>query len=159
MRMYIKAGNVKYNYNGNDIKSTYQLVDGKDYSLRKGIDSLFVIPLDVEKKTLVKNERNPNDETIMGRVCDKIVHQLDEEGIITSNIYWFDTEIYSNPDNYRNVKFSFKNVYISEAQSPWLQFIYDGNSFSIKYTATKIEEKALDDSEFRLPNLPQKNGF
>lgn len=153
MTFYIKKGNYKMAYNGTDIRNIFYVSKiNKEYTLRNNIDTLFVSSGDTETRQLVNTTFEQGIERIMNRECNKIINDLGN----TKNNYWFDPTIYINPDHFKNHKFSYLNIYYDKAKSPWLKYKYEGSSFNLTYTAIELNERAVNDTTFKLPKLPVK---
>jgi hypothetical protein len=154
MNLFIKNGNYKMVYNGNDIKEVYYLKKiNKEYSLRKNMDTLYMASLEKEDRQLNSSKIIDTVVMINQRPCKVLINKVDN--II--NIYYFDTTLYLNPKNYKNYKFNYANLYYEKAKSQWLKYEFQGTSFNLIYTAKKIVEKKLNDSIFELPHVPVVN--
>lgn len=149
---YFKDGNFKMMYNGTDINTIYFIKkDNKEYDYRNGMDTLFVTLYDKEDRKLIESIFDRTTTIILNRKCNLLIHQLDG----TANYYWYDPSLYVNPKNFEKSIFSFTNLYFKQAKSPWLKYKFEGNSLRITYTAVKINEEDLNDSIFKLPDLPK----
>ena len=152
MTKYFKKGNFKMSYNGEDIKTIYFIKDeNKEYDYRNGIDTLFVTSYSDENRKLINSTFDKSEKTILNRKCKLLIHELEN----TKNYYWYDSSLYIDPENYKDSKFSFTDIYFRQAKAPWLKYKYDGKNITINYTAIQISEEKLDDNIFYLPNLPQ----
>ncbi|KQX15812.1 hypothetical protein [Flavobacterium sp. Root420] len=152
MTKYFKEGNFKMSYNGEDIKTIYFIKnDNKEYDYRNGIDTLFVTPYNNESRQLINSKFEKSEKIILNRKCKLLIHELED----TKNSYWYDPSLYINPENYKDSKFSFTDLYFEQAKAPWLKYKYDGKNIAITYTAIQISEEKLDNNTFHLPDLPK----
>lgn len=152
MTKYFKKGNFKMSYNGEDIKTIYFIKnENKEYDYRNGIDTLFVTPYNDESRKLINSKFDKSEKIILNRKCKLLIHELEN----TKNYYWYDPSLYINPENYKDSKFSFTDIYFEQAEAPWLKYKYDGENIIINYTAIQISEEKLDDNIFYLPDLPK----
>jgi len=152
MIKYFKNGNFKMSYNGEDINTVYFIRnENKEYDYINSIDTLFITPYNEEKRTLLNSKFDNSEKIILDRKCNLLIHELED----TKNFYWYDPSLYINPENYKNSKFSFTDIYFEQAKSPWLKYIYAGKNITITYTAIQITEEKLDDTIFNLPDLPK----
>jgi hypothetical protein len=152
MTKYFKDGNFKMSYNGKDIKTIYFIKnENKEFDYRDGIDTLFVTPYNDENRKLINSKFDKSEKIILNRKCKLLIHELEN----TKNYYWYDPSLYINPENYKDSKFSFTDVYFEQTKAPWLKYKYDGENIIINYTAILISEEKLNDNIFYLPNLPK----
>ena len=150
----IKNGNYRMTYDGGDIQKVYYLKStNTEYSLRKEIDSLFMLSFDKEDRLLKGSTILDSTAVVCGRKCNILINELED----IRSIYYYDPALYLNPENYKNDKFGYANKYYEKAKSPWLKYEYQGKNLILIYTAIKVEEKELSDSTFELPKLPMKN--
>ncbi|PIF33591.1 hypothetical protein CLU81_4211 [Flavobacterium sp. 9] len=152
MTKYFKNGNFKMSYNGEDINTIYFIKnDNKEYDYRNGIDTLFVTPYNEETRKLITSKFDNSEKIILNRKCKLLIHEMEN----TKNYYWYDSSLYINPENYKDSKFSFTDIYFKQTKAPWLKYKYEGENFTTTYTAIEISEEKLDDSIFSLPNFPK----
>ncbi|HYV95394.1 MAG TPA: hypothetical protein VE978_26710 [Chitinophagales bacterium] len=152
MTLYIKNGNYKMTFNGDDVKEIYYLNDkNNQYTVRRGIDTLFVFSCDSDINQLVSSEMQPGTEKILNRQCRQLINNLGK----IKNHYWFDPSVYINPDPFKKHKFGYVNIFYEKAQSVWLKYRYEGVNYNLTHTALKINEMILNDTIFKLPNLPE----
>jgi hypothetical protein len=85
---------------------------------------------------------------VMDKKCKGVVMET-PIGIYS---YYFDPKLYIDPAPYSHHNYANFNYYLALAHSPFLQYVYDGTEYRKTIVAESIEEKALDDSEFALPN-------
>jgi hypothetical protein len=152
MTKYFKEGNFKMIYNGEDINTIYFIKSqNKEFDYRNGIDTLFLTSYDKEDRKLVNSIFDKSEKIILNRKCKLLIHELES----TKNYYWYDTSLYMNPENYKNSKYSFTDIYFKQTNAPWLKYKYEGENIIITYTAVEISEETVDDSLFQLPDLPK----
>ncbi len=152
MVLSIQRNNYCMAYSGLDLKKvTYLGVTNKQYTLRNGIDTLFVTSCAEEKRQLVSSVVTPETTIILGHKCRTLINNLGA----TQNHYYFDSSIYLAPNNFANHNFGYFNVYCKKAQSPYLKYVYNGTSFSFTYTAVSIQEQKLSSTIFQFPKLTQ----
>lgn len=152
MTKYFKEGNFKMSYNGEGIKTIYFIKhENKEFDYKNGIDTLFVTPYNDENRKLINSKFDNSEKIILNRKCKLLIHELEN----TKNYYWYAPSLYINPENYKDSKFSFTDIYFKQAKAPWLKYKYDGENIVINYTAIKISEEKLDDNIFYLPDLPK----
>lgn len=151
---YYKAGKYRMSFNGKDLSEVYYLSDkNNEYTLRKGIDTLFYGNCSVKNDELKDVDEVKNVDTILGYSCDRIKVIGDKY----SRTYTYSTSLYLDPIHYENYVLGFANEYYSQAKAPFLAYTYEGRVFSTRYRASRIEEKQLDDKLFELPELPLKS--
>lgn len=150
---YFKAGKYRMSFNGKDLSEVYYLSDKNiEYTLRKGIDTLFYGDCSVKNDELKDVEEIENTDTVLGLPCN----QIRVIGEKYSRTFVYSPTLYLDPIHYKNYILGFGNEYSSRAKAPFLAYFYEGRAFSTKYRAVRIEEKQLDDKLFELPVLPQK---
>ena len=157
MIMYFKEGNYKMCYFGEELIAIYYLNrTNSQYTNRNGIDSLEVYNMNDEVRKLLNSKFEKTNEKVLNRKCELLINELKK----TKNYYWFDKNLYTNPENFEKHKFSFINIYYEKAKSPWLKHKYEGTNIELTYTAVKIDESKISTDIFKLPNLPElKLGF
>jgi hypothetical protein len=151
MVLYRKNGNYKICNNGNDLKDVYYLkTTNTEYTLRKKADTLYTLTFDKEERSLKSSKIIDTTVIVAGRKCKIFEAVIDD----IKYLYYFDPSLYLDPQNYKNCKTSYLNLYYEKAKSPWIKYEYHGKNFNYIYTATKIEEKELDNAIFELPKFP-----
>ncbi|MGZ4117713.1 MAG: hypothetical protein ACXVPY_09540, partial [Bacteroidia bacterium] len=151
MILYRKNGNYKTSNNGNDLKNVYYLKStNTEYTLRKKADTLYTLSFDKEDRVLKSSKIIDTTVIVAGRKCKIFETEIGD----VKNLYYFDPSLYIDPENYKNCKFSYMNLYYEKTRSPWIKYEYHGKNFNYTYTATKIEEKELDNTIFELPKFP-----
>ena len=152
MTMFIKHGKYRMSHNGIDVKDEYYFSKNNfQYTYRNGIDTLYANSCDTEKDKLIKSEFESVAEIILNRKCSHITNAV---GIYRYH-YWYDPDMYIDPQNFENHHFGYLNVYYEKAKAIWIKHKYEGVKFDLIYTAIKIEELSPDDSIFNLPDLPE----
>ncbi|MBK7038038.1 MAG: hypothetical protein KBF42_02110 [Chitinophagales bacterium] len=152
MTLYIKNGNYRMSYSGKDVKDIYYInKDNNQYTLRHGIDTLYVGDCSMEEKHLKSTKIKENAEFILQRQCDLLINETED----WKTFYWFDPSLYINPDNFTNHEFGHVNTYYSKARSPWLKYKYEGRSYNLSHQAIYISEEKINDDTFELPKLPR----
>ena len=102
MTLYIKNGNYRMSYSGKDVKDIYYInKDNNQYTLRHGIDTLYVGDCSMEEKHLKSTKIKENAEFILQRQCDLLINETED----WKTFYWFDPSLYINPDNFKNHEF------------------------------------------------------
>lgn len=156
MTIYYKNGNYKMVFTGQDIKEIYYLkAKNAQYAIRNGIDTMFVSDCSNEIRPLVSSTFTANAEKVLKRNCNLIVNDLGD----AKNWYWFDPDLYVNPDNFKAHVFGFVSVYYEKAQAIWIKYKYEGVFFNLTHTAKKIKRTKVPDSVFELPKLPEKQFY
>jgi hypothetical protein len=161
MTMFIKDGNYRMSYNGIDVQDIYYLTkENEEYTIRKNSDTLYFSPCDIENRPLISSESIDDEILVLNRKCRKIINTIgaikDENWGVAKNIYWYDPELYINPEHFKDRKISYVNLYYDKAHSPWLKYEFEGAVFNLDYTAIQVEEKVLSQNLFDLPKLPRK---
>ena len=152
MTKYFKGGNFKMEYNGEDIQEIYYLQkENSEFDIRKGIDSLFVTSYETENRKLQKSIFEKSEIIILNKKCNLLIHETEN----IKNFYWYNHSLFINPENYKESKFGFTNIYYEQTSSAWLKFKFQGENIEINYTAISIEEEKVDNSKFNLPQLPK----
>ena len=149
----IQGDKYRMSHSGTDLKEVFYLGDtNSQYTLRKGIDTLFVENCAKEDRKLTSSTIGPTTNLVLGHKCHTLINDFGT----TSTQYWFDPAIYINPNSFRNHAFGFTNLYYEKSKSLWLKYKYEGQSFTLTFTAVDIQEHQLDRGVFQLPNLPKK---
>ncbi|HCS21148.1 MAG TPA: hypothetical protein DIW47_11420 [Bacteroidetes bacterium] len=150
---YYKAGKYRMSFNGKDLSEAFYFSDKNiEYTLRRGIDTLFYGDCSVNNDELKEVEERENVDTLLGLPCD----QVRVKGEKYSRTYVYSPTLYLDPVHFKNHVLGFANEYYSRAKAPFLAYTYEGRVFSTHYRAIRIQEKVLQDSLFELPGLPQK---
>ena len=156
MTLYIKNGDNLRQYNGNDISKVYYLKSSnKEYSQRKNHDSLFVLSCDTFSEKFLNYKRIDSTVMINQRPCKILILESEfSKKYHYKSTYYYDASLFINPTDYQNRKFGFVNMYYEFSRAQWLKYVLETKTYSVTYTATKIEKLRVNDSIFKLPNLP-----
>ena len=154
MTLSIQENNYRMSYIGLDLKEVFYLgATNKQYTLRNGIDTLFVTNCAEERRRLISSIAPLETLVVLGHECHTLINDLGA----TQNQYWFDPAIYMSPNNFKGHDFGYLNEYYKKAKSPYLVYKYNGVNFSLTYSAVSIQKKRLSNMVFKLPKLPKKD--
>jgi len=126
-----------------DKKFTVSLINvmGKKLALKKSLD-------EINKE--ISNDPKPSVMTTMetkeiaGYKCKKAIVTIEKNGKKTSAEIWFTNELGGKETNFGN------SVY-KDIDGMLMEFSVTERNFTMKYTATKVEKKAVADSQFEIP--------
>lgn len=151
LTFYYKQGQCRMSFGGEDLQEVwYNPTNLTEYTLRKGIDSLFTGKVDTVLAELEYVDENDGEETLLGLSCNCVS--------IETNKYTrrlcYSPSLYLDPTHFAKYTAANYDRYYAIAHSPFLKQEYIGKSFEYTYTVAAIEPGPLDDSLFELPHLP-----
>ncbi|MEI6122010.1 MAG: hypothetical protein WCQ95_00140 [Bacteroidota bacterium] len=154
MVVYMKEGNYKQVYpNAKSLYSvTYVQSENKMYYFSKNYDTIIYKDAAIVDDTVVTTKRNDSITQILGYNCKDIAYVLKHKKIV----YYYAEQLPINPDYFKNYNTSCYNTYANDSKSVYLKLIISTAEADIIFTALKIEQKLIDDSEFKLPPKPLK---
>lgn len=156
MTLFYKNGNYKMTFNGNDIKAMYYLKEkNTQYEVRQGIDTLYVSPCGTEMRGLISSVLQKKAGKVLNRKCNLIINNIGD----AKNHYWYDPDMYVNPEHFKNHIYGHVNVYFEKAQAFWIKYRFEAVFMDLSHTATKIEWAKVPDSVFVLPPFPEKSQY
>ena len=147
--VYIRRNFYRHSFPSRDVY--FNPEQQKVFLKYKGIDSLFYIDYLADTSNKVM-EVVKYDELIMvnGIKCNSL--KVETQQSTTS--YSYSPTMYVDPAMDKNNTDGRYDAYIEVAKAVYLQFNSEGSSYGFKQTATRIESRSLDDSIFKMPDLP-----
>jgi hypothetical protein len=146
----IKHGNYRQTTGKNDFY--YISKDQTVYIKFNGIDTLYYMAYASDTPVVTKISKSDEKKMIAGLECKLITIQSGT----TSRKYYYSPSLYMNPEYDRNNKIGGYDVFAKETSSLYLDFNEENPSYSLLQTCTRVENSSIDDSIFRLPDLPRK---
>jgi hypothetical protein len=150
MTVAIKQGNYRQTSGGTEFY--YISKNQKVYIKFKGIDTLYYIEYGSDTSVVTKISKSDEKKMIAGLECKLITIQSGT----TSRRYYYSPSLYMNPEYDRNNKIGSFDAFAKETSSLYLGFTEETQSYSLSRTCTKVEKVSIDDSIFKLPDLPQR---
>ena len=154
MKLFIKKGNYKILSNGKTIETLYLTKDNKQYIKYKNNDSIYVLNCDSSNKTLINYSIKKDITKINGHLCNLLDLQFTRENDTISVKCYYDPKIYVNPEYYKDKKLGEENILFNLTKSICLKYIFKDKDITIEETAIKLEEKAIPDDFFNIPQGP-----
>ncbi len=118
----------------------------------KAIDTLYYIDYSSDTSTLISVSKLNEEKTIAGQLCKSILLRTSS----STKKYFYSPALYMNPEYDWNNKIDRYDVYTKETSSIWLACYEEGETYSLSYNCTRLEQKNIDESIFELPKLPEK---
>ena len=151
MKVWIKKGNYKQSSGQAD---TYYLTkEQKIYIKFKNLDTLYVLNYSADSSTVKKISKQGDKRTIAGFECKPLKIELDN----ATNKYYYAPDLYMNPEYDKNNTIGRYDIFAKEASSLYLYSESETKTYTTSETCYKIQQTAISDSIFLLPDLPQKN--
>lgn len=125
-----------------------------NYQYRKMIllDTLYFSNMAFEDNNLYSSYREKTDTEILGRKVDMVNLVTNEY----KKTYYFDPNIYMNPEYFKKHRYGFENKYYELAKSPYLYAEFEYDRLRIIFKAIKIDEMKIPEEFFALPNITTK---
>lgn len=143
----------KYKSVTNGMMKITQIYLGQDtlYNQVTGMNNLLWMNTTSNPNKLIDFNIQKDVATVAGIKCDLLTINL--EGGTTK--YYFNSKYYINPDNFKNHEYGFWKFCIEKTNSIPLKSITDTKDLYLEITAKKIIPMNINESEFKLPNLPR----
>jgi hypothetical protein len=152
-KFFYKNGSYKLVSNGTTGSITiYRQGDSVAYTYSKGIDTLLVNNILIEKRSLDTMYFSGKYQTILNNRTYELIKKIGQ----TTYKYNLDSSLYVNPKQFKAYKFAYLNEFYEVTKSLPLKEEYESSMFKIKSIATNIEHKEIEDSVFLIPNFPHK---
>jgi hypothetical protein len=146
----IKRGNFKMT---TPRKEAYYITDKQKIFIRyKGIDTLYYIDYSSDTATVVSVNKTADKKRIAGYDCNSLTIQT----LLGATKFYYPPAIYMNPAYNQTNKIDQYNVFAKETSSLFLESEQQMEAFTLRQTALRVQETAIDDNVFKLPDLPQK---
>ena len=150
--LYTKEGNYLVIVEGGiTTRLLYRNKENKVYRQRLNSDSVYWSRCDQPGQKILKIEKKPNVESILGIECDEFKVSYENR---TVTIYYNPDTLKSNPDWYKNSTSYNENIYSSEMKSLNLKTVIEYKDFVLTQTAIDINKHKLDDALFQIPKKP-----
>lgn len=146
--VHIKQGN--YLRQSGIVTEYYKPKEEKVFIKFNGIDTLFYRDYSSDTSVILSVSKTNESKKIAGYDCKSIVIKT----ATGTNQYFYAPMLYANPAYDKNNKIDRFDVFINETSSIWLSEVSDYEAFSIESVCTNIEQKPVDESIFKLPDLP-----
>lgn len=150
--IYVKEGNCLEIVDGG---ITTRLLYRKDmnrfYRERFNSDTVYWTRCDQPGQKILKLEKIPNVEKILGIDCDELKVYYENR---TVTYYYNSNSLRTNPEWFKNSTSFNENIYSREMKSVNLKSIIEYKDFVIIQTAIKITRQVLDNSIFEILNKP-----
>ncbi|HMG69205.1 MAG TPA: energy transducer TonB [Chitinophagaceae bacterium] len=150
MTTMIKHGNYRQISGISD--SYFITKDQKEYIKFKGVDTLYYFEYDFDTTAVTKVSRSDEKRTIAGIDCKLITIESGGD----SKKYYYAPSLYINPEYDKNNTSGRYDAFVKETSSLYLGLYEESKSFSLSHTCTRVEKVPVNDSVFKLPDLPQK---
>jgi len=148
MTIIIKQGN--YLRQSGIVSEYYISKDEKVYIKFGGIDTLFYRGYSSDTSSVINISKTDDTKKIAGYDCKSIVIKTSA----VTNKYYYAPQLYANPIHNKSNKIGRFDSFISETSSIWLYEISDYVACTVENTCTSVEQKSVDESVFKLPELP-----
>lgn len=150
MTIAIKHGNYRQTSGVTD--SYFISRDQKVYLKFKGVDTLYYLDYDSDTTAVTQVSKSEEKRNIAGVECKLLTIKL---GSITRK-YFYSPGIYMNPDYDKNNTIGRYDVFARETSSLYLGFEEENKSYSLAENCVRMQQAAVNDSVFNLPDLPRK---
>lgn len=125
-----------------------------NYQYRKMIllDTLHFSNMGLESNNLYSSYREKTDSEILGRKVEMV-------NLVTNmykKTYYFDPNMYMNPEYFKRHRYGYENKYYELAKAPYLYAEFEYDKLRIILKAIKIEKMEIPEKFFELPDLTMK---
>lgn len=148
LTVQIKQGN--YLRQSGNVTEYYKPKEEKVYIKFNELDTLFYRDYSSDTSTILNVSKTNESKKIAGYDCKSIVIKTSSG----TNQYFYAPQLYANPAYDKNNKLDRFDIYINETSSIWLSVISDYEAFTVEDVCTNVELKSVDESIFKLPDLP-----
>jgi len=146
----IKNGNSR---NTNDVSEEYYISKAKKVYLKfTGLDTLYYMDYSDDTSTVSNISKEGEERQIAGYTCKQIT--ISASGI--KRKYFYAPSLYLDPAPDADNRIGRYDVFAKETSSLWLAKYDEAKTYSITSTCTRLQQEPVNDSIFRLPDLPQK---
>lgn len=145
-------GRYSMNYPDGLLQYIKYMRDNYQYRKMDRQDTLFLTNAWVENSTLYSILEEETSRVELGRNLKMISIVTDQY----KKYYYYDPNIYMNPEYFKRHKLGYENKYYEKAKSPYLYAEIEYDKLKVIMRAIKIEEMKIPDSFFELPNITTK---
>lgn len=145
-------GRYSMEYPAGRIEYIKYLRDNYQYRKMVLLDTLYFSNMGLENNNLYSSIREKTDTEILGRKVDMV-------NLVTNKYkktYYFDPNMYMNPEYFKKHRYGYENKYYQLAKAPYLYAEFEYDKLRIILKAIKIEEMKIPEEFFTLPNLTNK---
>ncbi|MEO9483509.1 MAG: hypothetical protein ABJG47_08700 [Ekhidna sp.] len=153
MEYFSKGAYYKSNING--MIYTTQIYSPKEnrlYNVINENDTLVWINAAINTDTVLNYSIEDSDEVILGYKCQVFVIETTRG----TGKYYFSKEIGVDPELYKNHNYGNFALVTSRTKSLSLKIEIDNESFNMLFEAVEVKDMNIDDSFFKIPDLPSK---
>ena len=130
----------------------YSPSENRLYNVVDDSDTLIWINGAINSDTVVSYSIQETDEVILGYECQVFIVETTNG----TGKYFFSKDLKVDPENFKDHHYGNFALVSSQTQSVSLRVEIDNDTLNIIYEAVEITEMNLDDSFFRIPDLPSK---
>ncbi|MBA6378972.1 MULTISPECIES: hypothetical protein [unclassified Colwellia] len=147
MKTYYKEGFTKIEKSNDNVWEVYISKENKQYVRFRNSNKVETFDGSDETRTLASIKIKSSDLTILGYKTQLLTIQY-QDGSISK--YWYSSDIYVEPEQFKKLKFAFLNKYWEKAQSPYLKHERISDVSKVVYLATNVKEQAISNEKFRV---------
>ena len=128
------------------------LRDNHQYRKMIFLDTLYFTNASIENSTIYSSLKEETDFEVLGRKLNMI-------SIVSSKFkkyYYFDPNMYMNPEYFKKHKLGYDSKYYELAKAPYIYAEIEYDDLKVILKAINIEERAIPESFFKLPEVPTK---
>lgn len=131
---------------------TYYFGDEKKVYLKlRKVDTLYVVDYSKASPKPASSGKTSEKKTIAGYNCETFAMK-GEDG---TRKFYYSSQLPISPDLYKGLEIGNYHIYAEATSSQWLGMEEESEIYKAYQEAISVTPKALDDSLFRLPALPQ----
>ena len=147
MNTYYKEGFTKIEKSNGNVWEVYDSKKNKQYVRFRNSNKVEVFDGADETRPLPCIKDEPSDLIVLGHKTRLLTIQY-EDGNVSK--YWYSSDIYVEPEQFKKLKFAFLNKYWEKAQSPYLKHERISDVSKVIYFATNVQEQAVSNEKFRV---------
>jgi hypothetical protein len=147
MKTYYKEGFTKIEKSNGNVWEVYDSKENKQYVRFRNSNKVEVFDGADETRSLPSIKDEPSDLIVLGHKTRLLTIQY-EDGNVSK--YWYSSDIYVEPEQFKKLKFAFLNKYWEKAQSPYLKHERISDVSKVVYFATNVQEQAVSNEKFRV---------
>lgn len=150
MKVWIKKGNYKQS---TGLADTYFITkEEKIYVKFKNLDTLYTLDYSSDSSIVKKISKQGSVRTIAGMECKPLKIELNN----STSKYYYAPALYLNPEYDKNNTIGRYDIFTKEASSLYLYEENETETYTTSENCYKIQQTAISDSIFLLPDLPHK---
>ena len=151
MEYYIKEASYKFVSNGMYFnEQIYEPQLNRLYNIVDGSDTLIWIDGSINSDSVINYSIQDTDVIILGHKCKVFIIQT-TQGI---GRYYFSEDFKLDPKPFNNHHYGNFSMVTSKTKSPSLKIVIENKNFTLNFEATEIKKMKLNDSFFKIPELP-----